>query len=235
MTVSTTRTLEFNIDTIVKTAYQLAGLADDMSSTSDPWYAARRSKGMTLLEVICKELQGVAFIERHQTRFNATAIAGNPVASFGSFDDMLTNAAMFAMYEETGSDTQLPINIVSNATYEAIINKDEEGTPSLMYFDRLNKTAYLWPVPYIGGTLSMLSLRLTADVKNASDTLDFERHWTGFFVWELAHQLAMSGGISLDRVAYLGGKAEGKKKDAIAFSSNLAPLQMHMGHRTPWT
>jgi hypothetical protein len=141
-----------------------------------------------------------------------------------------------AMFTETGFTEELPVMFIDLQTYQAIPEKTLTGKPAQGYFARQpTPTITLWPVPDVNGTLTVQSHILAADVSNASETLDFERLWTAFFMWELAHQLAVSAGLDKADCGYLRSQAEKKLEVAKRYSKSNVPVQMRYAHKTPWS
>jgi hypothetical protein len=234
VTIAATRTRELDINTIIARAMQLAGLMNPQQSTSDPTFAPYRAMAVDFLETICKEVQNGAVIERHSVLQTATVTAGNAVVTLSTSAMTMLGAASF---KETGSDIELPVALVDLATYHAIPEKTLTGSePSLGYFNRQpTPTITLWPVPDTNGTLTVQAHILAADVSNVADTLDFERHWTGFFMWELAYWLSTSGSMPLQDRAALRAEAISRLDKATAYSKSMVPTQIRFTHRTGWS
>jgi hypothetical protein len=234
VTIAATRTRELDINTIIARAMQLAGLMNPQQSTSDPTFAPYRQMALDFLETICKETQAEAVIERHVVLQTATVTASNATVTLATSAMAMLGDAMFT---QTGDTIAVPVTLIDIATYQAIPDKTTTSDyPSLGYFNRQpTPTITLWPVPDTGGTLSVQSHILAADVSDATNTLDFERHWTGFFMWELAYWMSTSGTMPIaDRMA-LRAEARNRKEVASSYSHSLLPKQIRFGHKTPWS
>jgi hypothetical protein len=90
-------------------------------------------------------------------------------------------------------------------------------------------------VPDENGTVTYEHHMLVADVSLETDTLDFERHWQQFFIWELAHQLLFASGVALDRCSYANKRAQEKLETAKSYSRSHQPLRFTVGHKTGWS
>lgn len=233
MTISASRTRELDISTIVKRAMQTAGLMEPGASTVDPLFGPRREMAMDMLDSICKSVQNEAVIDRHVVRTTAAVTAASATVTLSTSAMMLLGKVMFA---ETGETYESPIQVVSTDDYNNIGDKTTTGTPSVALFNRQpTPTLTLWPVPDANGTVTYEYHTLAADVSLETDTLDFERHWTSFFIWELAHQLLFASGVALDRVGYARKRAETLLETAKAYSRNHQSIRFVSNHKTPWS
>lgn len=234
MTIAATRTHELDINTIIRRAMQLAGLMNPQQSTGDPTFAPYREMALDFLETICKGVQAEAAIERHVVLQTCAVTASNATVTLDVSAMAMLGTAMFT---QTGDTIGVPVTIVDLATYQAIPDKTVTSDyPSMALYNRQPvPTLTLWPVPDTGGSLVVQAHILAADVTDATKTLDFERHWTPFFMWELAYYLSTSGTMALpDRMA-LRAEAKGHLETAKAYSHSLLPVQVRFGHKTPWT
>lgn len=233
MTIAATRTRELDINTIVQRSMQLAGLMSPQSSTSDPSFAPQRTMAVDFLELICKGVQGGAIIERHIVRQTAAVTALSATVTLATSAMSMIGMAMFM---ETGFTEETPVTFIDLQTYQSIPEKTLTGKPAQGYFARQpTPTITLWPVPDVNGTLTVQSHILSADVSNAADTLDFERLWTDYFVWELGHYLSVAAGLAKTDCGYMRARAEEKLEICKRYSKSNAPTQMRMAHRTPWS
>lgn len=232
MTIAATRTRELDINAIVKRAMQLAGFMEPGASVTDPLFGPKREMAMDFLDTICKSIQNEAIIDRHVTRATAAVTASSATVTLSTSTMMLLGMVMFA---PTGDTYETPIKVLSIDDYQNIGDKTAEGTPSMAYFARQpTPTLTLWPVPDANGTVTYEYHTLAADVSLETDTLDFERHWSQFFIWELAHQLLFSSGVDLDRCSYADKRAKEKLETAKSYSRSHQPLRFRVSHPTQW-
>ncbi len=234
MTIAATRTHELDINTIIARAMQLAGLMNPQQSTSDPTFAPYRQMALDFLETICKSVQGEAVIERHVVLQNAPVTAGNATVPLSTSSSAMLGAAMFL---QTGDTIAVPVTLVDIATYQAIPEKTSTSDyPSMGYYQRQPAPSItLWPVPDTSGTLTVQAHILAADVQDPTKTLDFDRNWTAFFMWELAYWLSTSGTMPIAERMALRAEARNLKEVAIAYGHSLLPQQIRFGHKTPWS
>jgi hypothetical protein len=233
MTIAATRTLELNINSIIQLAMNLAGLMNPQQSTSDPQFSPYRGMALNFLEIICKSTQNVAVIERHTVLQSATVTALSATVTLSTSAMAMLGQAMFS---ETAGTEQVPVTLIDLAAYQAIPDKTLTGTPSVAYFNRQPiPSLTLWPVPDTNGDIVVQSHILAADVSNASETLDFERHWTEYFLWRLAFYLSTSGTLPVNERAMLRSEADRLLGNAVEYSRSNVPAQIRFAHRTPWT
>lgn len=233
MTVNPSSTRELSIETIIQRAYQLAGLMGDGESTSSPAYAGKRSVALDFLDTICKDLQAGAVISLHVSR---TSLAFTATQSLGVPDTSLLSVIGDGMWLETGGDIETPVKQIDHATYMAIADKAQAGTPTTFFVNRRVTGAfvYVWPVPTTAGALWFRQHRLVADASLPQYTLDLERHWTKYILWELAHWLGKSNSVPLPECAYMAKQARDALEKATGYSKPAVPFQMKLSHRTRW-
>lgn len=233
MTISASRTRELDISAIVKRAMQTAGLMEPGASTTDPLFGPRREMAMDMLDSICKSIQNEAVIDRHVVRTTAPVLATIASVTLSTSTMMLLGNVMFAV---TGETYETPLRVISVDDYNNIGDKTTDGRPSVAFFNRQpTPTLTLWPVPDANGTVTYEYHTLAADVSLETDTVDFERHWSQFFIWELAHQLLFASGVDLDRCSYARKRAGELLETAKAYSRNHQELRFVTTHRTPWS
>lgn len=229
MTISASRTRELDINTICARAMELAGLKNPQESTSAPQFAPKLAMAMDFLDTICKRIQATAIIERHTTRASAAVTASNATVTLTASVSAVFGNMMFLA---SGDTVELPVVQIGIEAYQGIVDKTAEGTPTMGYVSRQpTPTVTLWPVPNASGTLTYVQHILAADVSNASETLDFERLWTAFFMWELAFWLSTSAGGSGRRA--LRDEAREMFEEAASYSRAQRPIRMHVMHRIP--
>lgn len=211
---------------------QLAGLMEPGASTTDPLFGPRREMSMDFLDTICKSIQNESVIERHVVRATAPVTSGVVTVTLSTSTMMLLGSVMFA---PTGQTYETPVRVLSIDEYQNIGDKTISGMPTAAYFARQPvPTLTLWPVPDSNGTVTYEYHTLAADVSLETDTLDFERHWSQFFIWELAHMLLFASGVALDRCSYADKRAKEKLETAKSYSGNHQPLRFTVSHPTGW-
>lgn len=229
MTISASRTRELDINTICARAMQLAGFMNPQESTSAPQFAPKLAMAMDFLDTICKQLQSTAIIERHCTRTSAAVTATVATVTLTSSVKSVLGDMTFL---PTGDTIETPVMQIDQHAYNSIVEKTSQGTPTMGYVSRQpTPTVTLWQVPNVNGALWYVQHILAADVSNAAETVDFERHWTAYLMWELAFWLSTSGGGAGRRD--LAAKAEKLFETAASYSAAQRPIQMRVAHRIP--
>ena len=229
MTVNTTKTRELNIDTIVRRAYQLAGLVPAEQGTLDN---AKATLGRDFLEMLMDELQASIGLIRQRVFESVAAVADT--ASYAMPAHVL-NVVGDATYKVTGEDTETVIKPMSMQDYTALSDKAAEGVPSSYFIHRATTmTLYLWPVPVESGTLRLQIHTLLGDNDNGTNTLDLERHWVSYVTYALAARLALASSLSMSIVSKLESLADARRDEAARYSSTNEPTHMVLNHRTPW-
>ena len=92
---------------------------------------------------------------------------------------------------------------------------------------------WLWPQPSATENGSLIRFqvhRFRSDATQGAATLDYERYWTQFFIWELAHQLSVGSGKGIDRCQYLAAQAAQKKKMARMYSAQRPDQRFTVGY-----
>lgn len=232
MTVDANSTFEFNISQVILMAYQAAGLMNETQSMSGIQWSQKASMAMNFLELDLKALQAEGIFVRPMDFYDLNVVAGTRVYELpASTLDVIGTA----MWSSTGSSVQTSVFPIQREVYQRYSNKDTQGQPSMYYPDRqavLN--VYLYPAPIGDGVLTFQRHRLLANVRSGQNTLDVERHWVKYLVYELAKHMAFCHSLGVQTAKALGGEAEAAKKIAKAYSKQRGPQMFYVGHRTGW-
>jgi hypothetical protein len=234
VTINTSVTREATIETIIKRAYQLAGLMNANETASSPEWSAKFEMAADFLDMEMKALQANATIQRHKRFVTQALVAGTASyaqTSPNTFLDVLTTG----MFKATGETTETPVRVVDMEAYNAITDKTSSGTPSLLMFKRGNvDTLYVWPVPSEAGTLTLIVHGLIADGNDQSRTVDLERHWVKYLVLNLAHWLAIANTLPPAVVGNFEHLAEKQFEKAKGYSKSSVGTQMIPSHKSAW-
>lgn len=236
MTISSTTSVELSIDTLVRRAYQLAGLMDAVQGPSSPNWSARAAMARDFMEMDLAALQAEGIMVREVDRY-ALTITGVDGANPYSLPANTLDVIGDAMFTKSGETVETPVMMRSREEYHALSNKTAAGRPTLYYPERgATVRIYLWPVPSAdnAGTLTVQRRKLIATSTDGSATLDLERLWTSYVVWSLAHKLANAAGLPPADRGYLRSQAERELAKAKLYSRQRAPNQMYLDHRTGW-
>jgi hypothetical protein len=227
MTVNTIATREFNIEKIVRRAYQLAGLVPAEQGTLSN---AKSEMGRDFLEMTIDALQASGELVR-QRDFETVAIVAS-TASYSMDSDILNviEDGSFLLSTETTGAT--PVTPISMSEYQARPDKVSEGRPTNYYIHRTSAMRlYLWPVPDAAGTLTLQVHRLLADNDDGTKTLDLERHWSEYAVYAVSAKLALANSLPLSLVSKFERLAGEARDRAVAYSTPREPGQFYVNHR----
>lgn len=231
MTVMSTNTRELDISTLVLTAYQYAGVMNEMQAADGPQWDARRAYGCRQLELIIDALGAAGVYERSVEFYDLLVASGATTTEVPQ--DTIDFIGDGMLHRDDGSTWCVEAS--NRETYQAITTKEDSGLP-LKYF--LHRGApmkvYLWPRPDADCTITFQRQRLTYDNKAGAATTDLERFWADYLVHELAYRLAMSNGMSTERCALLMGKAGAAKLVAQGKAGDQLPNQIVVSHRGPY-
>lgn len=231
MTISTTRDNEQTIGTLVSDAYRMASLLGDHQTLD----TARMNKGMRALERICKSPEFNGAVARVVAPYILDIDADDGAYSLPSYVITPLGDAGFYLDDET---QETPVIQSNRQQYQAIGDKAVTGERPTSYFaDRTTDpvSVYLYPVPTAAGSLRLQVQRLRADVTSSTATLDLERHWHEAVMMALAHKLALSAGLPMNRVEYIGNEAKAGTKLAYDESSQQVTVRARVNHPTPWS
>lgn len=247
MTVESTATREFSIGAIVLQAFRRAGLVSIYSNLTQQ----QMSAGVNELELILKRLAASGFLARKVGWQTLTIRAG--VWQYSLSEDVL-DVLGTAMYSDpdqpvtqmstpdvvgTVSNVELPVSPVLRDAYQRLSAKAAQGRPVLYFPERTGAqvVAYVWPVPSVTedqGSIRFQVHRWRADASDPNATADVERYWEDYLVWEIAHRLAVSSALNINRAGYLAGQASQAMIEAKAMSYQNANQRLKLAHRTGW-
>lgn len=228
MTVSASTTKEIDIKTLIWRAFNLAGLMGELEPADGVQWSARSSMAREFLDMILDGLQAEGIFARHVDRYDVTVIAGTtsyamPNTTLEIFGD--------ATFIETGETVSTVVTQIPRDRYMVISDKTAQGHPSLYYVEKGQViSVYLWPVPDAAGSLSVQRQRLMSDADDLAATVDMERHWVPYLMWELAHHLATAAGLSEARLSYLNARAKDNLEIARRRSFQSSDFQMIVAH-----
>lgn len=236
MTVSSTSATELSVDQICRRAMQLAGLIEPAQGTDSPDWQAKSAMARDFLEADLEHLQTVGMFQRAVDFYEVTLTAATSTYTLPSATLDVFGAAM---YQKTGETTQTAVTIVDRDYYQRITDKTAAGRPTVYYPARgQSVVVYVWPVPATAdlGTVTFQRHKVLATATDGSATMDFERFWSEYFQWSLAHRLSLAAGIGLDRCRYFKSLADQALERAKSTSNQqFANTHIQIAHRTGWT
>lgn len=237
MTISSSSTHEFTIDTIVKRAYGIAGLLE-ASQNPKP---ADSLLGREFLDTILQDLETEGLFARRVRFEEVTLEEGVYVYELDAATIDVVGTGMYIAPGQTldRASGELPVKVIARENWQLLSAKDATGTPRMVFPDRggTSVMATFWPIPSStedGGTVRLPVHRLSADTLEGAKTPDAERYWTGYFMWELGHYLAISKGKGVGTASYLHSIAMKKLERCKAKSNEGVSNQMVVNHPTGW-
>ena len=237
MTVATSFTREMNVTRIILRAYNLAGLLAPEQGTSGPTWTPRDSLAKDFLQSILDELQTEGVFTREVDMVNVSLTAGDSIYDMpDNVWDVVEDGAYIAAGEDIDAATsETPVLQKDREAWQRLGTKSSEGRPTMFWVDRTASPVQviLWPIPEEAGTIRFQAVQLFADVTSGTKTLDLERYWMQYILWELAHQLCVSAN-KLEHGGYCAQQAQAKRERGKAASNQHTPNQMVLMHRTGW-
>lgn len=237
MTVSTSTTFEFDIAGITRIAYRASGVLSIYQEPNSVQAGAARDE----LQLIVNGSQTEGLFARVMTTYVqplATGIFAYPMPS--SVFDVVGDAMFIPVGQSTtqGNGESL-VSQAQRDEYQDLSAKGATGKPTRYFPDRTATvvTVKLWPIPSAsenGANVRLQVQRYRADVRNPSNTVDYEKYWTDYLVSELGYRLARSAGI-LDRAGMLRAEADDKLAKCKSASKQRGSQQLRVGHRTSWS
>lgn len=234
MTISSSRTREFNVERIILMAYRAAGLMSESQDTGDPSWAAKSAAGIDWLDVILDQADANVIL-RNTVFLDVATVDGTSTYTLGtSYIDLIGDG----MYLPTGQTTgETVVTPMSRQEWQSLSDKVSTGRPYRYYLHRTaSPTIYLWPPPNEDGSIRFQAQQLVADVgSDGANTVDIDRYWTMWLILELAGILAMSNSLPEAKVLMLQAKAKAAREDAESKAQSSGDVQIYIDHPTPWS
>lgn len=229
MTAMSANTREIDINTLLLRAFQLAGLIPMEAAASGTQWEARAAYGRDILEMVVKAIQSDGNITTDMDMTEVTLEEG--VAEYEMPAGTLRVQGL-AMYAEDASDIQTQVRTISRGEYQAIPLKDNPGRPTRYYAARgAVTTLFLYMVPdTTGAVLTIQRQRLLGDNTDPSASVDVERSWNKWLMWELAHHFAVAGGQEVQRCGYIRSNADNIYKACKSSADQGVSGQIHVVH-----
>lgn len=236
MTISTSVGREFQVGALIDTAYKLAGLLNSAQVAS----VQQKAFGRTLLETVLDGIQGEGVSARARGFEVVSLTEGEFKCSLPATVQEVIGVGMYIPASESDLDRangETPVMSVSAEQWQTISAKGVESRPTMYYPYRAVSPVqvWLWPIPSEAGSIRFQVHRLLADVDVDTATLDLERYWDQYVLWELAHQLAAASSLPINRLGYYSAQAEKKKVYAKSMGRANSGGQLRVVHRTRWS
>jgi hypothetical protein len=221
MTTSGTYSFNPSLGEIVLYAFNLCGLRNT-SLLQEHMQSARMASNMLLSRFSNQgvNLWKVDLVTVPLVTGQATyAVDANTVVMLDAY---VTN-------DQTGENIDRIIMPVSRTEYASYPNKEQQGFPTVFWFDRLlSPTVTLWPVPNVDNGPSTLSYYRVTQIQDSNlssgQTVDIPYLWMEAFAYGLAARLAQIW--APDKVALLKPFAD--EAYAIAAEQNIETAQQYI-------
>lgn len=239
MTVSTSRTNNPDITTIIRDAFMGCGILNEHQELSP----AQATRGRAILEKLVDHLQ-VEGVAARTRPFETLALASGTrdydlststldVEGDGAFID-----ASVADIEAASGET--PVIAMTTQEWQGLTSKDATGRPMRYWVDRTGDTLSVsfWPTPADaedGAHVRFVVHRLRADNLNGASTVDFERYWLEYIHWALMERFALAYSLNMSRVDYAANRAREILQKCRSAAAPTVATGFMVGHRTPWS
>ena len=235
MTVSSTKTTEFDVAQIILMAYRKAGL----KNTREALQTHEMVAGKWELELILDELEAHGVSARSRTFREVTLTEGTYIYTMPTWVLNVIGAGMYIQAGEsdlTKASGEILVQPMTVGEWQMLSSKDSTGTPYRYMVDRTAHPVSLryWPIPDEAGTVRHQVHQLLGDVQDTTATPDLQRYWTRYLVRALAFELAENNTVGPAKLASLKSERERSFVRAKAYARQRPPQVMVMGHRTNW-
>jgi len=232
MTVSETSTREFDIDRIVMLAIQTACVLPAGAPRTGRQWDNLSAQARDFLEINIDHMQALGSFARAIELYDVEAIANIDSYDLPPTTLIVVGDAQFSSTADTGSTF---VRQIGREEYVAIADKTSTGRPSVFYSQmHATTTLFLWPVPDVDGTLQIQRGRLLADNDDGSLTVDLERHWTKFVLYDLAHSIAVANSVNPLKCQYLRQQADLALGPSKRLATSKGPGRAVLSHSTGW-
>lgn len=235
MAVATADSPRLTIDQLVLLSYQKAGLLDVGAGGTDPGWSAQRAHGRQLLGVIVNHLSTLGPMARQVVFYELMLVDGTSEYAMPEGTLMVLSDAMYLPPSSTPPGAETMIKEMTRDEWASISSKESEGRPTRFFADRgattYQTTVKLWPVPQEAATVRFQIQRVWRSTSDGAATVDLDEHWMAYLSAQLAHDLALTNSLPLDRIAYLGRIATAAKDMSVMHSNQRPQPRMTIGHR----
>ncbi len=233
MVASAAASIELSVNQIVLQAYQLAGLLNYAQGLDQK----RGNYARLLLESIVALLEADGLQVRAVDFVYVSLTTGTSDYEFATSDSVLDVFGPGAYIQAgvtdvTHADGETQVIQIDRVAWQELSSKSAEGRPTMYYADRFGALVKvkLWPTPTEDGTIRFQVHKILPTSMDGDASPPLERPWAQYFIWELAHQLAVAQGKPLQKCGYLGGKAQEKLQKCKGFSNQHTNVQITLDH-----
>lgn len=236
MTIDTSSTFEFTIDSVVRNAYVLATLMDIQEPMSGTRWNARASFGRSMLEMLVKRIEAKGKLVRAREFYQVQLVAGQSEYTLpSSMMDVYGDGAFIPVGQPTtgGAMGEVPVKQIDMEQWQRLSAQGATNRPFNYMCYRANDplTIRLWPIPDASnaGTIRFQVYLFLANSTVGTNTVDLERFWTLALTHMLAGVLASAAG--LDKGATLTQQGEMYMTEALGYSHQRTPGQAVVAYR----
>lgn len=238
MAIGATTSRVLNVTKICLRAYQLAGLMPPEAASSGVMWERRTAIAKDLLQTILDNLATEGVFARSVTFFNLTLVAGTFLYDLpDNVFDISGDGAYIAASETslTQASAETPVMQKDREAWQAMSAKSAQSRPSIFFVDQQldPPRVRLWPVPDEAGTIRFQGVRLLADVTDGNATVDLERFWQQYLMFELGSQLAIAAN-KLEHGGLLAQKAMKLLERCKAAANQGVASFIQLDHDTGW-
>jgi hypothetical protein len=221
MSTSGTTVWKMNRDSIITAALRKIG-AISGNSTPETYQI---TNGAEALNALVKRLQSDGMPIWAIKTYTFTTVAGDadyPIGPTQLYAAAKPLKVFQAWRDQTGSYSNVPLNIYTNYNYDLLPSANSSGTPVNLYYQPFRDYGMvnLWPKPSDSAT--QISIRYQApfeDMNASTDDLDFPSEWTDAVIYLLAVSLAPEYGVPLMDRQLLKKEADELHASAIMFGT----------------
>lgn len=127
-----------------------------------------------------------------------------------------------------GDGTDIPLDMLSRTDYQFLSVKNAQGVTTQAYYDPQLSLGILnvWPVPGSAKeTIRMTIQRTLEDMDAINDTFDFPQEWFRALKYNLAVDIGPEYDVPLDKLAWMGAKAQQYLDEAKGFDTESASFK----------
>lgn len=183
---------------LIRSTFRLIGvLADGETPT-----AAQEAHALTSLNDMLDSWAGerqVLFSTLRSTHTLTPSLSPHTMGDGGTFDTTRPVRIDRASIVGAGSNTERPIDLLSDSEWQEVGDKSATGSPSALWVDTAHPAIglHLWPIPSAADTLVLYSWRQIGRFTATSDVVDFPPGYARCVRYNLAIELAPEYGVAV--------------------------------------
>jgi hypothetical protein len=149
----------------------------------------------------------------------ATSTAYTSAGDFTDSDDLVGIERAFIRKNDSGTQTDLPMEVIGYNMWMDIPNKNSFGIPIQIWYDnKISPTIYINPQledtdDYV---IHYLKIKRIEDFDTETDTPDFPVEWIEPIVWNVAYNISFHNDVPVNKQRMIKEKAESTLKAILA-------------------